>query len=127
MQIAPVHARLAVTLGAAVVLAATGLAIPATADAASHLNCTASASPKHPTHNSYVYISVHTRAHARVHTLAQYKTTSTGKSGKANGHGNVVISYDISDATSGYKVHVSVGVKIGSKSGSCSTSFTPRS
>ena len=126
MQIASTPTRLAVTVGAAVALAAAGLVVPATADAASHLKCSASASPKHPTDNSNVYISVHTKAHAKVHTVAKYKTTDTSKSAKANGHGAATTVYDISRATPGYKVRVDVTVHKGSKSGSCSTSFTPR-
>jgi hypothetical protein len=39
----------------------------------------------------------------------------------------VSIRYNIKGATPGYKVKVSVSVKKGSRTGSCSTSFTPHS
>ena len=39
--------------------------------------------------------------------------------------GNVSITYIIKGATPGYRVKVSVSVKKGSRTGSCSTSFTP--
>jgi hypothetical protein len=108
------------------VILAGGLFVAPTADAAGHLNCTASASPKHPADESTVRISVHTKADAKVHTVAKYKSTNTPHSGTANSHGNVVIAYKISRATPGFKVHVSVTVSTAHKSGTCSTSFTPR-
>jgi hypothetical protein len=54
-----------------------------------------------------------------------YRTTNTTHHGTAGRKGNVSIAYHISDATPGFKVKVSVTVKKGSRTGSCSTSFTP--
>ena len=57
----------------------------------------------------------------------RYWTTNTNTThhGTAGRKGNVSIAYHISDATPGFKVKVSVTVKKGSRTGSCSTSFTP--
>ena len=68
---------------------------------------------------------MHTAARARVTTVAHYRTTNAKHHGTTGGKGNATISYYISGATPGYTVKVSVSVVKGSRSGSCSTSFTP--
>ena len=97
------------------------------ASALKPLTCKAHMSDYHPSHNETVDVLVKTKRHAHVTTTAHYKTTSTTHSARANGHGRASIGYDISDATYGYKVHVSVTVRKHGHSGSCSTWFTPRS
>lgn len=66
-----------------------------------------------------------TTAYASVTTIAHYKTVNRKHTGKAGAKGNASIRYYISGATPGYKVVVSVRVVKGSRSGSCSTWFTP--
>lgn len=60
-----------------------------------------------------------------VTTVAHYRTTSTTHHAAAGRKGNVSIRYIIKGATPGYQVKVSVSVKKGSRTGSCSTSFSP--
>jgi hypothetical protein len=79
----------------------------------------------HPADYTYTSVRVHTGNFAAVTTVAHYKTTNTTHHGTAGRKGNVSISYYISGATPGYKVKVSVSVRKGSRTGSCSTSFTP--
>jgi hypothetical protein len=113
-------------------LATAGLLLaPITASAAplaataTPLPCRASVSNSNPKDYSDVYVNVSTTARSSVTTTAHYKTTSTRHTATANSHGTASIRYSISRATPGYKVVVSVQVKLGSRSGSCSTSFTP--
>lgn len=73
----------------------------------------------HPRQYSTTYVNVSTAPYARVRTVAHYKTTDTA-------HHHASIPYDISGATKGYKVKVSVTVHKGNRSDSCSTAFTPR-
>jgi hypothetical protein len=97
-------------------------AVPATA-----LACHATMSNYHPADYTTVTVRVRTAAQARVTTVAHYRTTSTTHHGRANSAGRAGIRYYISGATPGYKVKVSVTVRRGTRKGSCSTSFTPRS
>ena len=89
------------------------------------LPCTASMSNSHPADYTTTDVRVHTAAQARVTTVAHYRTTSTKHHGTAGPRGNAVIPYYISGATPGYTVKVSVSVAEDSRTGSCSTSFTP--
>jgi hypothetical protein len=120
----PGHILLGATMaGAAGATALTGgvaLAAPATP-----LACSASMSNPHPADYTYTDVRVHTGNFAAVTTVAHYKTTNTTHHGTAGRKGNVSISYYISGATPGYKVKVSVSVRKGSRTGGCSTSFTP--
>ena len=101
-------------------------AAPVTPSAARPLPCHASVSNSHPKDYTNVYVSVTTTASSSVTTVAHYRTTSTRHTAKANSHGKASIRYYISRATPGYKVVVSVRVTLGSRAGSCSTSFTPK-
>jgi hypothetical protein len=58
--------------------------------------------------------------------LSHYRTITNTQSAKANSHGLAAISYDISDATEGFKVIVTVRVQSGSRSGRCQTSYIPQ-
>jgi len=113
----------ATTAGAVGATALTGGV--AMAAAAKPLACSASMSNTHPADYTYTSVRVHTGNFAAVTTVAHYRTTNTTHHGTAGHKGNVSISYYISGATPGYKVKVSVSVKKGSRTGSCSTSFTP--
>ena len=93
--------------------------------AAKALACRASVSTPHPEDYSTVVVYVSTVANARVSTAAHYKTTTHVESAQANRAGEASTSYDISDATTGYRVVVTVSVQSGSRSGSCRTSYTP--
>jgi ribosomal protein S6 len=79
-----------------------------------------------PTQNSTINVLVSTSASASVATLAHYKTTATAHTGTANSLGKASIAYRISRATKGYRVVVSVTVRKGSATGTCSTAFVPR-
>ena len=111
------------------VLVATGPAWAASAatatPASAPLPCHASMSNYHPKDYTSTYVHVHTTAYAAVTTVAHYKTVNRKHTGKAGAKGNATIRYYISGATPGYRVVVSVRVVKGSRSGSCSTWFTP--
>jgi len=118
---------------AAVPAAAAALALVAVAPASASpaslrpLPCHASMSNAHPADYTTTKVRVRTADHARVVTVAHYKTTNHKKVRHANGHGRATVPYYISGATPGYTVQVTVTVTRGHRSGSCSTSFTPHS
>jgi hypothetical protein len=93
---------------------------------ATALPCSASMSNSHPHDYTTTDVRVHTAARAYVTTVAHYKTTNTTHHAVAGSKGNASIPYYISGATPGYKVQVSVSVSGGSRTGNCSTSFTPQ-
>jgi hypothetical protein len=107
-------------IGATTLTGGVALAAPARA-----LACSATMSNSHPKDYTTTKVQVHTGNFASVKTVAHYKTTNTTHHGTAGRRGNVSISYYISGATPGYRVKVSVSVRKGSRTGSCSTSFTP--
>lgn len=116
--------RAGVALATAATIMTMALA-PTTADAATRLRCRASVSDSTPKQYSDVYVHVRTRPRARVHTVAQYKTTDTVHNARANRRGRAPIDYDISGATPGYRVKVAVTVRGPHRTPQCSTSFTP--
>jgi hypothetical protein len=121
-----IGAVVASSAAAAVVLAAApAWASSAAAPAAAPLPCHAAMSNSHPRDYTTVYVEVHTASYAKVTTVAHYKTVNRQHTGKAGLKGNASIGYYISGATPGYKVVVHVHVVKGSRSGNCSTSFTP--
>ena len=111
---------------AAVAIAFTGFA-PASASSAKPkpLPCHASMTNARPADYTTTRVRVRTADHARVVTVAHYRTTNHRKTGKANAAGRATIAYYISGATPGFKVKVTVTVSEGHRSGNCSTSFTP--
>ena len=113
----------AATAGALGATAVTGGV--AMAASARPLPCSASMSNAHPADYTTTKVRVHTGTFAAVKTVAHYRTTNTTHHGTAGRKGNVSIPYYISGATPGYRVKVSVTVRKGSRTGSCSTSFTP--
>ena len=115
--------RRGVLVGAVALVTLAG--VPSLAEASGKLPCTASMSNSRPPQNSTTNVLVKTTAAATVTTVAHYKSTNTTNTGRSNGSGRATIPYKISRATRGYRVVVSVTVKKGSVSGSCSTSFTP--
>jgi len=110
--------------GALTATALTGSVAMATP--ATPLPCTASMSNSHPADFTTTDVRVHTANFANVTTVAHYRTTNTTHRGTAGRKGNLSIAYHIKGATPGFKVKVSVSVMKGSRTGSCSTSFTPR-
>ena len=82
-------------------------------------------SNSHPWDYSTTDVLVSTVGSAAVTTTAHYRTTTTTHRGVANAAGKAVIAYRISRATKNFPVVVSVRVQKGSRTGSCSTSFTP--
>lgn len=116
----------ALVVGGAVPLAADGAGAQATSRAAHALPCVARVSNPRPAQYSTVLVAVRTRPSARVTTIAYYRTTSTEHSAVASRTGQATVAYWISRATRGYTVIVRVGVRSGSLSGHCTTSFTTR-
>lgn len=106
-------------------LATAASAAPVTHAASEALACHASVSNSRPRDYTDIYVKVATADGARITTVAHYKTKSTTHTGTANSKGDASIKYDISGATPGYRVVVSVKATSGKRSGSCSTSFTP--
>ena len=124
--------RIGSLLAASAAAAALATTVPAsaasaaiTAPASAPLPCRATMSNYHPKDYTTTYVRVHTAAYAAVTTVAHYRTVNRKHTGKAGAKGNASIAYRISGATPGYKVVVSVRVVKGSRSGSCSTWFTP--
>ena len=115
---------LALPAAAAIALVAVA---PASASPAvlRRLPCHASMSNSHPADYTTTDVRVRTGGHARVVTVAHYRTTNHKKVTHANGQGRAKVPYYISDATPGYRVRVTVRVTLGHRSGSCSTAFTP--
>ena len=113
-------ATVAGAIGATTLTGGVAMAAPATP-----LACSATMSNSHPKDYTTTKVRVHTGNFASVKTVAHYRTTNTTHHGTAGRKGNVSIPYYISGATPGYKVKVSVTVRKGSRTGSCSTSFTP--
>jgi hypothetical protein len=110
-----------------VAIASWGLLAPTQAAAAAKpLKCQASVSDARPSDDSTTSVLVQTTARARVSTSAMYKTTTDTQSATANSKGLAVTSYDVSDATPGFRVQVTVLVQKGRRSGQCLTSYVPQ-
>jgi hypothetical protein len=95
---------------------------PATSPA---LSCSATVSNSSPADYTTVDVTVRTAAGATVTTVAHYKTTNHQLSAVADASGVGTVAYYISGATPGFTVEVDVSAATGSRSASCSTSFTP--
>jgi Glycosyl hydrolase family 12 len=91
-----------------------------------HLACHAVMSHSHPADHSTTDVVVRTADRAEVTTVAHFKTGNRSRKLRATVHGRAVIPYGVRDALAGYRVRVSVTVRRGSRSGTCSTWFTPR-
>lgn len=117
--------RASVALATVATLTAATLLTPGTAGAEAGLLCRAHMSDSTPKQYTHDDVQVRSRPHARVHTVAHYKTTNTAHNARANGRGRATIDYYISGATPGYRVHVDVTVRRGGRTGHCSTWFTP--
>lgn len=125
------------TLGAlaAATAASAALILPAgVAQASTAPPCHASVSNGSPKDYTTVVVYVNTTpgSGTRITTAAHYKTVTTThtfgdpKAPKGQRQADARTSYYISGAKTGYKVAVDVTVRIGSRSSSCATSFTPR-
>ncbi len=90
------------------------------------LSCSASMSNSRPKDYSTTDVDVRTTRLVHVRSTAHYKTTATTHRATANNAGRASIPYDISGATPGYKVNVTVVVTSGRTTARCSTSFTPQ-
>lgn len=116
------------TVGGGKIVAATVVqTAPPPTRSAQALSCRASVSSSFPADYTTVDIDVQTAAGASVTTVAHYKTTDHQKTAVADGAGQAAVAYYISGATPGYKVTVDVTASAGSRTASCSTSFTPES
>ncbi len=91
-----------------------------------HLACHAVMSQRHPAGHSTTDVVVRTADRAEVTTVAHFKTGNRSRKLRATVYGRAVIPYGVRDALAGYRVRVSVTVRRGSRSGTCSTWFTPR-
>jgi len=90
------------------------------------LACHASVSHSRPDQYSTTTVHVKTASHAHVMTSAHYRTTTDTRSARANSRGRAAISYDVSDATEGFRVIVTVRVQRGGRWGDCRTSYVPQ-
>jgi hypothetical protein len=96
--------------------------------------CHASVSNTAPKDYSTVIVYVNTTPgpSTRITTAAHYKTVTTiktttdPKAPKGRPQPDARTSYYISDAKPGFKVVVDATVRIGTRSSSCATSFTPK-
>ena len=97
-------------------------------------SCHASVSNSSPKDYSTVIVYVNTTPgpSTRITTAAHYKTVTTiktttdPKAPKGRPQPDARTSYYISDAKPGFKVVVDATVRIGTRSSSCATSFTPK-
>jgi hypothetical protein len=122
--------RLPGMAAAALATGIAGVALVSPTPAVAHqsskaLVCRASVSDRFPSDDSTVVVYVETVGNAHVATSAYYESTTDTMFAKANRHGRALTKYDVSDATKGYKVIVTVKVKSNSRSGQCRTSYTP--
>src|SRR5262249_20728792 len=92
----------------------------------SHLACHAVMRHSHPADQSTTDVVVRTADHAEVTTVAHFKTGNRSRKLRATVHSWAVIRYCVRAALAGYRVRVNVTVRRGSRSGTCSTWFTPR-
>ena len=116
--------RLAGASTAALLSAATLLLPIQSADAASGPTCRAAMSDSTPSQYSNVYVNVTSGPNVAVRTVANYKTTSTVRTGRTTSTGRAGIKYYISGSTPGYRVVVNVTVTGPAGTGYCSTAFT---
>jgi len=123
------------SLGLLAATAAAALILPATvAQASTTPPCHASVSSTTPKDYTTVVVYVNTSPGpgTRITTAAHYRTTTTThtatdpKAPAGQRQPDAHVSYYISGATPGYKVVVDVAVHIGSRSSTCTTSFTPK-
>lgn len=125
----------AATAAAAVMLATSAPAMPASAGAlaparamtpAAGLRCHAAMTSSRPHDYTSTGVKVRTAAFARIKTVAHYRTVTHPKYRTASSRGRRTVWYYISGATPGYRVVVDVSVSRHGRRGSCSTFFTPR-
>ena len=112
-------------VGLASLSLAGGVAAAVPADAATKIPCSAHMSNSKPKQNSTTNVLVTTAGSAAVTTVAHFKTTNTTHKATASKSGKASIAYKVARATKGYKIVVSVTVKKGASTATCSTSFTP--
>jgi hypothetical protein len=112
-------------IGAAALIVCSPMLVPGTADAARALPCHARMSDSTPKQYTTTFVKVKTAPRARVRTVAHYKTTNTAHRARANAAGRASVGYNISDATPGRRVPVTVTVTKRNRVGHCSTSFRP--
>ncbi|HXL95005.1 MAG TPA: hypothetical protein VN969_39260 [Streptosporangiaceae bacterium] len=90
------------------------------------LTCRAAMSKGRPYQFTTTDVIVTTAGGALVQATAHYLTTSVPEAAMASKQGVARIPYYISWSTPWYRVNVNVQVSQGSRTASCSTSFTPR-
>jgi hypothetical protein len=90
------------------------------------LTCRAAMSNGRPYQFTTTRLIVTTAGGALVQGTAHYLTTSIPEAAMASKKGVAQIPYYISWSTPWYRVNVNVQVSQGSRTASCSTSFTPR-
>ena len=93
---------------------------------AAALTCRAAMSNGRPYQFTTTNVIVTTAGGALAQATAHYLTTAVPEAGMASKQGVARIPYYISWSTPWYRVNVNVEVSQGSRTASCSTSFTPR-
>jgi hypothetical protein len=93
---------------------------------AAALTCRAAMSNGRPYQFTTTKLIVTTAGGALVQATARYLTTTVPEAAIASKKGVAQIPYYISWSTPWYRVNVNVQVSQGSRTASCSTSFTPR-
>lgn len=117
--------KLLIPLSGALLAAFGVISAPASASAAAPLKCHAWMTNARPADYTTIGVRVQTASHAKVTTVAHYKTVDTRHTAKAGAGGGATLWYYISRATPGYKVVVTVSSTRGKRHGYCRTSFIP--
>jgi hypothetical protein len=94
--------------------------------AGGHISCTARVSNAHPAQYSTVSVYTSTSPGATVVATAHYKSKDTSHTATADSAGAATVDFEISRATVGYTVRVSITASIGGDHASCSSAFTPQ-
>ena len=90
------------------------------------LACNASVSHRRPADHSTTTVTVRTAANAEVTAVAHFRSGNRRRTARATAHGVARILYATRTAPPGSRVWVSVTARLGKRTGTCRTWFTPR-
>jgi hypothetical protein len=100
-------------------------ALGATSAAGARLPCVARMSDSRPADGATTVVRVKTTGKARVVAVAHFRARPSERKARASAAGYARLPFKLGKTRYGYRVSVSVDVYRGSRTGSCSTSFTP--